>query len=198
MIRAACATWSFCSAKNALTVARWSSALARQASAIAAVRAGADWIQGTINGMGERAGNADIAEVALALQCLYHVPAELDLGRARAVSKYVQQAGAYTVDGWKPVVGEYLYTRESGAVATQFHLPEAIEPYAADIVAAPRRIVLGKKSGLASLDLKARELGIDIPKAQRDAVLAEVKALSVEKSGLVSDDEFITIVSHHG
>ncbi len=168
------------------------------ASAIAAVRAGADWIQGTINGMGERAGNADIAEVALALQCLYHVPAELDLGRARAVSKYVQQAGAYTVDGWKPVVGEYLYTRESGAVATQFHLPEAIEPYAADIVAAPRRIVLGKKSGLASLDLKARELGIDIPKAQRDAVLAEVKALSVEKSGLVSDDEFITIVSHHG
>ena len=44
------------------------------AIAIAAVRGGATWIHGTINGMGERAGNADIAEVALALHCLYDVP----------------------------------------------------------------------------------------------------------------------------
>ena len=53
------------------------------ASAVAAVRGGARWIQGTINGMGERAGNADICEVALALQCLYDMPVELDLSRAR-------------------------------------------------------------------------------------------------------------------
>ena len=57
------------------------------ASAIAAVRGGAAWIQGTINGMGERAGNADICEVALALQCLYNVPVELNLARAREVSR---------------------------------------------------------------------------------------------------------------
>ena len=49
------------------------------ACAIAAVRAGATWIQGTINGMGERAGNADICEIALALRCLYDVPVALDL-----------------------------------------------------------------------------------------------------------------------
>ncbi len=167
------------------------------ASAVAAVRGGADWIQGTVNGMGERAGNADIAEVALALQCLYNVPAELDLSKARATSQYVQEAGAYHVDGWKPVVGEYLYTRESGAVASQFHIPEAIEPYSADIVAADRRIVLGKKSGLVSIDLKAQELGVQIPAEHRDAILAEVKALSVEKSGLVTDDEFMLIVSQY-
>jgi len=53
------------------------------ASAIAAVRGGASWIQGTINGMGERAGNADLCEVALALQCLYDVPVEMDLSKAR-------------------------------------------------------------------------------------------------------------------
>ncbi|MGH8324129.1 MAG: LeuA family protein, partial [Steroidobacteraceae bacterium] len=116
------------------------------AAAVAAVRGGADWIQGTINGMGERAGNADICEVALALQCLYDVPVELDLSKARSISKLVQKAGHYTVDGWKPVVGENLYVRESGAVASQFHIPEAIEPYSADIVRATRRIVLGKKS----------------------------------------------------
>ena len=86
------------------------------ASAIAAVRGGASWIQGTINGMGERAGNADICEVALALQCLYNVPIEIDLAKAREVSRLVRQAGGYQVDGWKPVVGENLYVRESGAV----------------------------------------------------------------------------------
>ena len=72
------------------------------------MRGGADWIQGTINGMGERAGNADICEVALALQCLYDVPVELDLTKARETSRLVQQAGNYTVDGWKPVVGEQV------------------------------------------------------------------------------------------
>ena len=165
------------------------------ASAIAAVRGGADWIQGTINGMGERAGNADICEVALALKCLYNVPVELDLTHAREVSKLVQEAGGYRVDGWKPVVGEYLYTRESGAVANQFHIPAAIEPYSSDIVAAERRIVLGKKSGLSNIDLKSKELGLDIPEDKRGAVLQEVKDISVKHSRLVTDDEFRNIVA---
>ena len=164
------------------------------ASAVAAVRAGADWVQGTINGMGERAGNADICEVALALQCLYNVPVELDLGKAREISKLVQSAGNYTVDGWKPVVGDYLYTRESGAVATQFHIPEAIEPYSAEIVAAERKIVLGKKSGLASVELKAKELGLEIPEDKRDVILSEVKDVATRNARLITDDEFRSIV----
>jgi isopropylmalate/homocitrate/citramalate synthase len=160
------------------------------ASAIAAVRGGASWIQGTINGMGERAGNADICEVALALQCLYNVPVELDLSKAREVSRLVKQAGGYQVDGWKPVVGENLYVRESGAVASQFHIPEAIEPYSADIVKAERRVVLGKKSGLDSIRLKAEELGIDVPAEQVPAVLAKVKDLGSRAKRLLTDDEF--------
>lgn len=165
------------------------------AAAVAAVRGGASWIQGTINGMGERAGNADICEVALALQCLYNVPVELDLGKAREASKIVQQAGDYTVDGWKPVVGEFLYTRESGAVANQFHMPAAIEPYSAEIVDAPRRIVLGKKSGLSNVKLKGRELGLDIPEEKCGDVLAEVKTIGTTNARLVTDDEFREIVA---
>jgi len=167
------------------------------ASAIAAVRGGASWIQGTINGMGERAGNADICEVALALQCLYNVPVELNLDRAREVSKLVRQAGGYQVDGWKPVVGENLYVRDSGAVASQFHIPEAIEPYSADIVAAERRIVLGKKSGLDSIRLKAAELGLEIPEEKVGPILAEVKNAGSQAQRLVSDDEFQQITSRH-
>lgn len=165
------------------------------ASAIAAVRGGASWIQGSINGMGERAGNADICEVALALQCLYNVPVDLDLRKAREISRLVAEAGGYTVDGWKPVVGENLFVRESGAVASQFHIPEAIEPYSADIVAAERRIVLGKKSGLDSIRLKAAELGIEIPDEHVPAVLAQVKALGTQAGRLVTDEEFLQIAS---
>ncbi len=167
------------------------------ASAVAAVRAGADFIQGTINGMGERAGNADLCEVALALQCLYNVPVAMDLSKAREVSRVVQQAGGYTVDGWKPVVGEYLYTRESGAVASQFHIPEAIEPYSADIVAAQRRIVLGKKSGLASIALKLQELGLDVPAEKHAQILNEVKVQATAAQRLMSDDEFRAVVARH-
>ena len=164
------------------------------ACAIAAVRGGASWIQGTINGMGERAGNADIAEIALALRCLYDVPVELNLDKVREVSGVVQRASGYTVDAWKPLVGQNLFMRESGAVASQFHLPEAIEPYSAEIVHADRRIVLGKKSGLDSIDLKSRELGIAIRSDQRGPILAAVKKAATSNRRLVTDDEFRQIV----
>jgi len=167
------------------------------ASAIAAVRGGADFIQGTINGMGERAGNADICEVALALQCMYNVEAGLDLGKARDISRLVQKAGGYTVDGWKPVVGEFLYTRESGAVANQFHIPEAIEPYSADIVQAERKIVLGKKSGLSSIKLKLEELGLDVAAEKHGDILNEVKVKATAAQRLMSDDEFRAVVAQY-
>jgi len=164
------------------------------ACAVAAVRAGASWIQGTINGMGERAGNADIGEIALALRCLYDVPVALDLTKIREVSEIVCKAGGYTLEAWKPLVGENLFMRESGAVATQFHIPEAIEPYSAELVNASRSIVLGKKSGLDSIDLKCKELGLTITPEQRAPILAAVKKLAIAKRGLLTDEEFRRIV----
>src|SRR5258708_14881583 len=165
------------------------------ACAVAAVRGGATWIQGTINGMGERAGNADIAEIALALLCLYDIPLVMNLEKVREVSEVVQRAGGYTLEAWKPLVGQNLFMRESGAVASQFHLPEAIEPYSSEIVQAERRIVLGKKSGLDSIDLKCQELGIAITPERRGPILAAVKKAAVSKRGLVTDDEFRGIVA---
>ena len=109
----------------------------------------------------------------------------------------MQQAGGYSVDGWKPVVGEYLYTRESGAVANQFHIPAAIEPYSADIVAAERKIVLGKKSGLASIVLKLEELGLEAPSEKHGDILNEVKLQSTAAQRLLSDDEFRTVVARY-
>jgi len=164
------------------------------ACAISAVRAGAQWIHATINGMGERAGNADVGEIALALRSLYEVPVELNLKKIREVSQIVRKAAGYEVEPWKPVVGENLFMRESGAVASQFHLPPAIEPFAADLVGARRGIVLGKKSGLDSILLKCTELGLEIPPDQQQAVLAAVKRKGIEKRALVTDSEFREIV----
>src|SRR6266496_3015778 len=90
------------------------------AAALAAVRAGASWIQGTINGMGERAGNANLPEVALALRGLYGVDTNLRLERVRAFSQRLRELSGYELEPFKPFVGENLFTRESGAVASQF------------------------------------------------------------------------------
>jgi isopropylmalate/homocitrate/citramalate synthase len=160
------------------------------ASAVAAVRAGASWVHGTINGMGERAGNANLAEVALALRALYGVESNLRLDRVRAASERVRELSGYELEPWKPVTGETLFRRESGAVASQFHDAPSIEPYSSELVATERGIVLGKKSGLDSIRIKAEELGIDVPEERRAEVLARVKEAGTRKRGLVTDDEF--------
>jgi isopropylmalate/homocitrate/citramalate synthase len=165
------------------------------AAAVAAVGAGARWIHGTINGMGERGGNANLGEVALTLEALYGYTTNLDLGRVRALSERVRELSGYALEPWKPIVGENLFTRESGAVASQFHDPPSIEPYSSRLVGATRGIVLGKKSGLDSIRIKAAELGVDVPDAVRGYVLAAVKDRSTAKHGLVTDDEFRAIVA---
>jgi len=164
------------------------------AAAVAAVRAGASWVHGTINGMGERAGNANLGEVALALRALYGVESNLRLEKVREVSERVRELAGYGLEPWKPVTGETLFRRESGAVASQFHDPPSIEPYSSELVAAERGIVLGKKSGLDSIRIKAEELGLDVPEERRAEVLARVKELGTRKRGLVGDDEFRELV----
>ncbi len=164
------------------------------ASAVAAVKAGASWVQGTINGMGERAGNCNLGEVALTLRALYGVESSLRLERIREVSERVQELSGYELEPWKPVTGETLFRRESGAVASQFHDPPSIEPYSSELVHAERGIVLGKKSGLDSIRIKADELGLDLPEERRAEVLAEVKELGARKRGLVTEEEFRELV----
>jgi isopropylmalate/homocitrate/citramalate synthase len=164
------------------------------ASAAAAVRAGARWVHGTINGMGERAGNANLGEVALALRALYGVETSLRLDRVRAVSERVRELAGYALEPWKPLTGSTLYRRESGAVASQFHDPPSIEPYSSELVATERSIVLGKKSGLDSIRIKAEELGLDVPEERRAEVLTAVKQLGISKHALVTDEEFKALV----
>jgi isopropylmalate/homocitrate/citramalate synthase len=144
--------------------------------------------------MGERAGNANLGEVAMTLHALYGVQTNLRLDRIREVSGRVRELSGYELEPWKPVTGDTLFRRESGAVASQFHDPPAIEPYSSELVRAQRSVVLGKKSGLDSIRIKADELGLDVPADKQADVLARVKELGARKHGLVTDDEFREIV----
>ncbi len=165
------------------------------ATALAAVEAGARWVHGTVDGMGERAGNADLFQVALALEGLYGKATNLQLQRAQGLTRRMREVAGYQVEPWKPLVGENLFRRETGAVAAQFDVPEAIEPYAAEMVGGQRRLVLGKKSGLASIRIKCRELGMQVPEELYPELLNRVKQLSIRKRGLVSDEEFRALVA---
>ncbi|RAI42872.1 hypothetical protein [Rhodoplanes roseus] len=168
------------------------------ASAVAAIDAGASWIHGTVDGIGERGGNANIPEIALALELLYGIDTGIKLDRVRKASERLRQIARYGLEPWKPVVGENLFVRETGAVAAQFHLPHAIEPYAASLLDTPRGIVLGKKSGAASITLKCEELGLKAGDNAVPLLLAEVKKLALQKRGLVTDAEFVELVKRLG
>jgi isopropylmalate/homocitrate/citramalate synthase len=168
------------------------------AAAVAAVQAGATWVQGTVNGMGERAGNADLVEVALALEALYGIPTRLRLERVSELAGLVQELAGTPLAPWKAVTGDNLFTRESGAVASQFHDPPAIEPYSSELVGAARGIVLGKKSGIDSIRIKVEELGLDVPDERYPELLGAVKRLGARNKRLVTDAEFRRLARRGG
>jgi isopropylmalate/homocitrate/citramalate synthase len=85
--------------------------------------------------------------------------------------------------------------RETGAVAAQFHVPQAIEPYSASLLDTPRGIVLGKKSGVASIRIKCEELGLEAPQESYPRLLEEVKQAALKKRGLLTDEEFKQLVA---
>jgi isopropylmalate/homocitrate/citramalate synthase len=164
------------------------------ACAIAALQAGASWVHGTVDGIGERAGNANLPEIALALELLYGAETGIRFDRVRAASQRLREIAGYQLEPWKSVVGDNLFVRETGAVAAQFHLPQAIEPYASSLLATRRGIVLGKKSGVASIKLKCEELGLDAPASSHARLLDEVKSLAIRNRRLLTDDEFRQLV----
>ena len=133
------------------------------AAAVAAVRAGARWIQGTINGMGERAGNANLGEVALTLRALYGVESNLRLDRIREVSARVQRAVGLRARAVEAGHRRDALPPRDGRGREPVPRPAVDRAVLVGARRAERGIVLGKKSGLDSIRIKAEELGLDVP-----------------------------------
>ena len=143
------------------------------AAAVAAVRAGARWIHGTINGMGERGRQRQPGRggAHAATRCTASPRTFGSNGPARSRPRRRARPARRSTPGSRPSARRSS-ARESGAVASQFHDPEAIEPYSSELVGAERRIVLGKKSGLDSIRIKVDQLGLDVPEEQWPDLLA--------------------------
>jgi len=130
----------------------------------------------------ERAGNANLPEIAFALECLYQVDTASTSERVRETSKRLREIAGYQLEPWKSVVGETLFVRETGAVAAQFHIPEAIEPYSSTLLDTPRKIVLGKEKRTCVDQDQCEQLGLNVAEDRFPALLAETKKLAISKS----------------
>ncbi|UCD95738.1 MAG: hypothetical protein JSV35_04260 [Candidatus Bathyarchaeota archaeon] len=165
------------------------------AGELAAIKAGAEWAHVTINGLGEKAGNTDLSELALSLLLLYNIDTHLKHDKLVEISKLVEEISGVTLPPYKAIVGDNIFKRESGVTVTQLiRYPPAVESFIPELVGGKRQIVLGKKSGRHSIEWKLESLGLTATAEQVKAIVANVKALSESKRGLVSDEEFQGIV----
>ena len=161
------------------------------ACTIACLKAGADCAHVTVNGLGEKSGNTDIAELAIALQGLYGVEMNLKLEELLGLSKLVEEISGIPVSPMRPVVGDKVFTRESGLVVAQMlAYPPSVEGYAPEVVGRQREVSLGKKSGKKSIEYALQQLNIQTAEDKIDVLLDEVKKFSTQKKGSVSFEEF--------
>lgn len=159
---------------------------------IAGLKAGAEVFSGTINGLGQRAGNAPVEDVIMAMHLLYGIPTTVDLTKLRGLSAKVQELSGVVMPQYKSVVGDKLFEWEAGIpTAALRKLQTSVEPYTPEVVGAEHTIVLGKKSGKANIQFKLEQYGLSGSDTVIDALLERVKARAVEKNCPVTDEEFL-------
>ncbi len=165
------------------------------ANALSALRAGADCVDVTVNGLGERAGNAALEEVVMA----GHHTLGMDLGivknRLGALCDQVAAASGRAIHESKPIVGAGANRHESGIhVHGLLHDPgtyQAFDP--AEVGRGPWELVIGKHSGKAAIEHSLAQRGVRVSADRAQQVLMKVKALAEQKGGAVSGDELVKL-----
>ena len=148
------------------------------ANSLAAYEAGAGAISVTVNGIGERAGNAALEEVVTALYFLYGVDLGLRLELLKPLSELVAKLSGISLNSLKPIVGENAFRHESGIhVAAVLEYPRMYEPYEPSLVGNRRQIVFGKHSGLKGIIKYLEKQGVRVSNKTADKLLKYVKSL---------------------
>jgi D-citramalate synthase len=159
------------------------------ANALAAVRAGASGLHATVNGLGERGGNASLAELVVALRDHARRPTAVQERGLPALSALVARASGYPVPHNAPVVGRHVFTQTAGvhadgdAKANLYASRLAPERFGRE-----RQYALGKLAGRASLAHHLQALGVALEPAEFDALLAAVVARGDEKQRTRRED----------
>ena len=164
------------------------------ANTLAGVRAGAKFVSTTVNGLGERAGNAALEEVVMALKYACGMKLTIDTGRLFELSKMVEKASSRPVPEWKAVVGEKVFSHESGLHADGvLKHPGNYEGYDPSEVGLRRHLIIGKHSGRHALQHRLHSMDIKLRKRESEALLDRVRSASQAKKCSLSDLDLLQL-----
>jgi isopropylmalate/homocitrate/citramalate synthase len=166
------------------------------ATELAAVSAGAEVVHSCVNGLGERTGNAALEELILGLELLLGFQGNYRMDRIMPLSRLVADLSGVLPADNKPVIGERNYTRESG-IGVDLVEQKPLAMFATDpkLTGRKGKVVLGKKSGKASIEYILAQLGIKgLSGEQVGEILGRVKSWGIEKRALVTIEEFQQIL----
>jgi len=166
------------------------------ANTLMGVAQGAEVVHVSVNGLGEKTGNASLEETVMALKLLFGMDVGLKYEKLYELSRLVQELSGVNVHPYKPIVGENAFARESGLVVYGLlKFPLSVQSFNPEMVGNRSKILLGKKSGRESIRYKLKEMGIQVDdELLIDKIVDEVKRLSISKKGTVTDEEFLSIV----
>ncbi len=168
------------------------------ANAIAGLKAGASYVNTTVNGLGERAGNAALEEVVMALKHIAHMDVGLHTERFRELSEYVAKASARTIPVWKPIVGANVFAHESGIHADGvIKNPINYEVFSPEEVGLERQLVVGKHSGGRTIQRKFQEFGIELSDEQSQDILKRARKMAIERKRGLFEKELMFIYKEH-
>ena len=165
------------------------------ANSLAGVLGGAEEIHVTVNGLGERAGNAALEEVVMSLLAFYNIRTNINSRKMAFVSRLVSQLTGIAVPPNKAIVGENAFSHESGIhVHGVLSDGSTYEPMRPEIVGKERSFVVGKHSGVHAVQNKLREYGIELAPDKMKEVLAKIKKWA--ESGKKLDDAELLAVAY--
>lgn len=160
------------------------------ANAIAGIKAGARFVNTTVNGLGERAGNAALEEVVMGLKHACGIDPGVDTHRFVEISRFVGKASQRPVPAWKAVVGERVFSHESGLHADGvLKNPLNYEGFDPAEVGLHRHIVVGKHSGTSGLVERYRNMGIDVNRKEAVCLMEQVRAIAQRMKRPLSDKD---------
>ena len=164
------------------------------ANALAGIRGGATYVNTTVNGLGERAGNSALEEVVMALKYLDGHDIGIDTTRLRELSEYASQASSRFLPTWKAIVGDQIFTHESGIHADGvLKNPQNYEAFPPEAVGLTRQLIIGKHSGRAAVVHKFHEFNINLTRQQAATILERARSMSVELKRPLFDKELVYI-----
>ncbi len=159
-----------------------------------AVKGGAREFHATVNGLGERAGNAALEEVVMALEVLYGIKTKINKQNIYNTSKLVEKITGVVLPLNKPIVGENAFTHESGIhTSAILRNSSAYEPITPEMVGRKRHLVLGKHAGRASVEAVMKELGYKATEEQMREILKRIKEIG-DRGKRVTDADVRTII----